>query len=149
MDATVIVLSAIHSISLEPVITALQQMRITVEAVVMDGESISRDKAVVEKYNSDPLNYRGGVPARTGGEINRVIGIIQANMEKITLPILIMHGTDDRLADPQGSKDLYTNVGSADKTLKLYERLYHEIFNEPEQNQVIADMVQWLDAHLN
>jgi alpha-beta hydrolase superfamily lysophospholipase len=117
--------------------------------VVLDGTAISRDQEVVEKYDSDPLNYRGGVPARTGGEMNRIIKFIKANMEKITLPILIMHGTADRLADPQGSKELYARVQSADKTLKLYEGLYHEILNEPEQGEVIADMVQWLDAHLN
>ena len=117
--------------------------------IVLDGTAISRDQAVVDKYDSDPLNYRGGVPARTGGEMNRVIKFINANMEKITLPILIMHGTADRLADPQGSKDLYARVQSADKTLKLYEGFYHEILNEPEKDQVIADMVQWLDAHLN
>ncbi|MDX9863430.1 MAG: alpha/beta hydrolase [Anaerolineaceae bacterium] len=117
--------------------------------IVLDGTAISRDQAVVDKYDSDPLNYRGGVPARTGGEMNRIIKFINANMEKITLPILIMHGTADRLADPQGSKDLYARVQSADKTLKLYEGFYHEILNEPEKDQVLADMVQWLDAHLS
>jgi len=117
--------------------------------IVLDGTAISRDQAVVDLYDSDPLNYRGGVPARTGAEMNRVIKIIQENLEKITLPLLVMHGTDDRLADPQGSKDLYERAQSVDKTLKLYEGFYHEILNEPQKGQVIADMAQWMDAHLN
>jgi len=131
------------------VASVLSKIAPKMPTVVLDGTAISRDQAVVEKYDSDPLNYRGGVPARTGGEMNRIIKFIKANMEKITLPILIMHGTADRLAAPQGSKDLYARVQSTDKTLKLYEGFYHEILNEPEQGEVIADMVQWLDAHLN
>jgi acylglycerol lipase len=131
------------------VASVLSKIAPKMPTIVLDGTAISRDQAVVDKYDSDPLNYRGGVPARTGGEMNRVIKFIKTNMEKITLPILIMHGTEDRLADPQGSKDLYANVKSADKTLRLYDGLYHEILNEPEQGEVIADMVQWLDAHLN
>ena len=117
--------------------------------IVLDGTAISRDQDVVQKYDSDPLNYRGGVPARTGGEINRTVKFIQANMEKVTLPVLIMHGTADRLSDPQGSKDLYARAQSSDKTLKLYEGFYHEIMNEPQQAEVLADIAGWLDARLD
>lgn len=120
-----------------------------VNTIVLDGDAISRDPEMVKLYNSDPLNYRGGVPALAGAEMNRIVKYIQANMEKIDVPILIMHGSADRLSDPQGSRDLYVRAKSADKTLKMYEGLYHEILNEPEKNEVMADMVQWLDAHLN
>jgi acylglycerol lipase len=133
-------------VKLAGVLSALAPKMPTIK---LDGTAISRDEAVVRRYDSDPLNYRGGVPARTGAEINRVIKLIQANMEKVTLPVLIMHGTADRLSDPQGSKDLYARAQSADKTLKLYEGLYHEIMNEPQQGEVLADIVQWLDGHLN
>ncbi|MCD4672821.1 MAG: lysophospholipase [Anaerolineaceae bacterium] len=127
----------------------VSKIALNLPTIVLDGTFISRDEEVVRKYDSDPLNYRGGVPVRTGAEINRIIKFIQANMEKITLPVLIMQGTADRLSDPQGSKDLYARAQSADKTLKLYEGLYHEILNEPEQDEVIKDIVQWLDAHLS
>jgi alpha-beta hydrolase superfamily lysophospholipase len=59
-----------------------------------------------------------------------------------------MHGTEDQLAAPEGSRLLYERVASADKTLKLYEGLHHEILNEPEKDQVIADIVDWLDARI-
>ena len=81
-------------------------------------------------------------------EIVRATRRIQAQMEAITLPLLILHGTADRLTDVEGSKQLYARAGSKDKTLKLYEGLYHEILNEPEKAQVLDDVVQWLDAHL-
>ncbi|HEX9975406.1 MAG TPA: alpha/beta hydrolase [bacterium] len=115
--------------------------------IKIDSGSISRDSEVVKKYNNDPLVYRGGIPGRTGAEFNRAIKLIQKDMEAIDLPILIMHGTADRLSDPEGSKQLYERVQSKDKTLKLYEELYHEILNEPEKEKVLADIVEWLDAH--
>jgi alpha-beta hydrolase superfamily lysophospholipase len=114
----------------------------------LDSSLISRDPEVVKRYDNDPLVHRGGVPARTGAELFQAIKHIQAQMETVTLPLLIMHGTVDALADPEGSKELYARARSSDKTLKLYEGLYHEVLNEPEKAQVLADVVQWLDAHL-
>jgi lysophospholipase len=69
-------------------------------------------------------------------------------MPEIKLPILIMHGTADRLCDPEGSQVLYERVSSKDKTLKLYDGFYHEIFNEPGREQVFADMETWLATHI-
>jgi alpha-beta hydrolase superfamily lysophospholipase len=58
--------------------------------------------------------------------------------------LLLLHGGDDALASPEGSRFLNEHAGSADKTLKIYPGLYHEIFNEPERLQVFADMEDWL-----
>ncbi|MCX5852726.1 MAG: lysophospholipase [Deltaproteobacteria bacterium] len=113
----------------------------------LDCSAISRDPEVIRKYDTDQLVYRGGTPARTGAEIVKAIGIIQERMAEITLPILIMHGTGDRLANVDGSKELYKRARSKDKALKLYEGFYHEILNEPEKEQVLRDIVAWLDAH--
>jgi alpha-beta hydrolase superfamily lysophospholipase len=59
-----------------------------------------------------------------------------------------MHGTEDRLCNPEGSQMLYDLVGSSDKTLKLYKGFYHEVFNEPEHDKVMADVETWLSAHI-
>ena len=117
-------------------------------AMKLDGSSVSRDPAVIERYNNDPLNFRGAVPARTGANLIEAIDRIQAGMSSIKLPILLMHGTADRLTTPEGSQMLYDHVSSIDKTIKLYEGLYHEIFNEPEQDQVLTDTITWCDVHL-
>lgn len=114
----------------------------------LDGTAVSRDPEVVKKYDSDPLNYRGGIPARSGAEFNRAMKQIQNQMGAITLPLLIMHGTGDRLADPAGSKQLYERAQSSDKTLKLYEGFYHEILNEPEKETVMGDIVEWVNERL-
>jgi alpha-beta hydrolase superfamily lysophospholipase len=117
-------------------------------AVKLNSADICRDPEVVAAYDADPLNYRGGILARTGAEIIKATRQITAGSAAITLPILIMHGTADKLADVSGSQELYDAVGSQDKTLKLYKGFYHEILNDPEQDLVKADMIAWLDAHL-
>ena len=64
------------------------------------------------------------------------------------LAVLLMRGTDDRLCAPQGSDDFFRAAGSVDKTIKHYEGLYHEIFNEPERDEVLADLAAWLRERL-
>ncbi len=108
--------------------------------------TVSRDPAVVASYESDPLVYRGGIPAGTLVAIGRAITRIQAGMESITMPLLLLHGTADELCEPEGSKQLDARAGSTDKTLKLYEGLAHEVLNEPEKEEVLGDLREWLDA---
>jgi alpha-beta hydrolase superfamily lysophospholipase len=115
---------------------------------VVDASGISRDKSVVDAYVNDPLVFRGKVPARMGTELVRIWKQLPEQMPSIKLPVLIMHGFADQLADPRGSKLLYERVGSKDKTLKLYDNCYHEICNEPEREQVFMDMQAWLAKHI-
>jgi acylglycerol lipase len=115
---------------------------------VLDASTISRDKAVVDAYVRDPLVYRGKVPARTGAELAKMWKTLPEQMPEIKLAILIMHGSADKLSAPAGSRLLYKRAGSKDKTLKLYKGFYHEIFNEPEHKQVMADVEAWLKKHL-
>lgn len=114
----------------------------------LKSEKISRDPDVVAGYDSDPLVHRGRMQAGTASAIIRATRAIDAQMEAITLPLLILHGTSDDLTDPDGSRRLYQRAGSPDKTLKLYDGLYHEVLNEPEKQQVLSDILDWLDAHV-
>ncbi len=114
----------------------------------INSNTISRDKNVVNLYNSDSLVYHGGTRARTGAEIIRGTKIIKKRMNHITTPILIMHGSSDRLVDPIGSHLLYRGISSKDKTLKIYQEFYHEIFNEIGKEKVFKDMCGWLEKRL-
>jgi acylglycerol lipase len=116
--------------------------------VALDSTAVSRDPVVVQRYQTDPMVYHGKFLARTAAELLSAMNRIQAGWETLTMPLLVMHGTEDRLAHPTGSKQLHAHARATDKTLKLYQGLYHEIFNEPEQEQVFRDMCDWLDAHL-
>lgn len=116
---------------------------------VIEAAAISRDKEVVSAYVRDPLVYRGKISARLSIELVRAMQVLPSQMSRIHLPLLIMHGTADRLSDPEGSQILYAKAGSPDKTLKLYAGFYHEIFNEPGCAQVFTDMEAWLWAHVS
>lgn len=111
----------------------------------IEAKGVSRDPAVVAAYENDPLVCRGKIPVRTGAEILHALeSEVPRLVPRITLPVLVMYGAADVLSNPQGSDDFYRLVGSTDKTLKRYEGLYHEIFNEPERLQVFADVEGWL-----
>lgn len=114
----------------------------------IEASAVSRDQSVVDAYVNDPLVYRGKIRSRLGIEIIKAMQVLPSQMRRIHLPILIMHGTADRLSDPKGSEILYDTVNSKDKTLKLYGGFYHEVFNDPERERVFADMEAWLAAHV-
>jgi acylglycerol lipase len=111
-------------------------------------EQISRDPAVVQAYHEDPLVYRGKIKARTGAEILAAMEGLPARLPRLALPLLLLHGTDDRICALTGSTMVHDTVSSADKTLHRYEGLYHEVFNEPEREQILTDLLRWLDQHL-
>jgi alpha-beta hydrolase superfamily lysophospholipase len=110
----------------------------------LDSRDVSRDPAVVAAYDDDPLNHRGPVPAGTGATLLAIEGRIVPEAGRITEPVLVVHGERDRLADVEGSRALAGALGSDDVTLRTYPGLYHEVFNEPERDQVLADVVAWL-----
>ena len=111
--------------------------------------AVSRRPEVVRSYVEDPLVYHGKISARLGAElINTLERYLPPRLSEITLPVLIMYGTEDRLSNPSGCQFLFDSVKSSDKTLRKYEGLYHEIFNEPEREKVYADIEQWLSRQL-
>lgn len=114
----------------------------------LDANGVSRDPAVVADYIADPLVNHGKMTARMVAELFKALHHIQANAKGITLPLLLLHGGEDLMASPAGSQFLHDNVGSVDNTLRIYPDLYHEIFNEPEQQDIFAEMLEWCDDHV-
>ena len=114
----------------------------------LDASAVSRDSAVVDDYEQDPLVFHGKIPARTVVNMFDAIDSAQRLAAKVELPLLLLHGSEDRLTAPQGSSDYQRNVSSADCDLKIYPGLYHEILNEPEREQVMQDVLLWLQSRL-
>jgi alpha-beta hydrolase superfamily lysophospholipase len=114
----------------------------------LDFNAISRDPAVVEAYMTDPLVYHGRVPAGVGRALLQVGETMPQRAPALTAPLLVVHGSDDRLIPVDGSRRLVECVGSADVELTVYPGLYHEVFNEPERNQVLGDVVSWITKRL-
>ena len=104
---------------------------------------------MVAAYVNDPLVFHGKTPARLGAELLSAMLRVTAEAGVITLPITIVQGAEDGLVDPSGAQMLYDTVGSKDKTLKIYDGLYHEVFNEPERELVLKDVEDWLNSHLD
>jgi alpha-beta hydrolase superfamily lysophospholipase len=128
------------------VLAARLLSRLVPEASVslIDPSDLSRDPAVVAAYRDDPLVYHGKISIRLGTEMLRTMREIQRQMTRIKLPVLIMHGSADRLSNPAGSEMLFRGISSPDRALKQYPSLYHEILNEPECETVLSDLENWL-----
>ncbi|MBK8025421.1 MAG: alpha/beta hydrolase [Chloroflexi bacterium] len=109
--------------------------------------SLSRDPEVDRRVDADPLHYTGKLRVRTGMAINTASQWVRARLEDFRLPMLIFHGATDPLVTPEGSKLLHSRARSTDKQLTLYPDMRHESHNEYGKEQVIADVIAWLDKH--
>ena len=95
---------------------------------------------------SDPLIYHPAGPARTAGGLIEALETIWGGVDGIDVPVLALHGTADKATDPRGSAELVRRVRSKDRKLLLYRGLYHDLVREPEREQVMHDIEQWLEA---
>jgi alpha-beta hydrolase superfamily lysophospholipase len=112
----------------------------------LDLDDFSRDPQVVRACRSDPLVYQGAAPARTAATLLDALDAIEEHMGVVRVPLLAMHGSADRVTDPQGSRLLVARAGSTDKTLLVWPGLVHDLVHEPERAQVIDAIVSWIDA---
>lgn len=108
-------------------------------------DMVSRSPEVVARYERDPLVHDRAT-LRAAQQILNAQAHTLAQAQRLTLPLLMLIGTEDRLAAPAAGRQFFGDVSSADKTLHVYDGLYHEVLNEPERAAVLADLIQWLDA---
>ena len=125
----------------------LSRLAPTLGVLTLDAETISRDPAVVRDYRADPLNHNGKVRARTGTEMMLTAAAMPQRLRSLTLPLFVLHGSADRLVPTAASEMVTAHAGSTDLTRTVYPGLFHEPHNEPEKEQVLDDVVAWLDAH--
>ena len=114
----------------------------------LDANAISRDPAVVAAYNADPLVWHGKVPAGVARALMLVGESMPRRARAITKPVLVVHGSEDRLVPAAGSERMVECLAAEDVHLKVYPGLYHEVFNEPEQERVLDDVVSWIATRL-
>jgi acylglycerol lipase len=114
----------------------------------LKNEEFSRDPQVVRAMNEDPLIAHETQPTKTVAELVRADERLKKEFPLITLPVLILHGTADKVTNPKGSQLFYDSAGSTDKTLKLYEGHAHDLLNDHDRDKVMADIKAWIDAHL-
>lgn len=114
----------------------------------LKNEDFSRDPKAVEALNHDPLTANEVQPAATVAALVRADERLREEFPRITLPVLIMHGTDDKATVCHGSEFFYETAGSKDKTLKLYEGHYHDLLNDIGKEGVMGDIKAWLDKRV-
>jgi len=116
--------------------------------LALDASGISRDPSVVEKYMSDPLVSQEKLSARFLVGMTQAMELCKNQANSITLPMLVMHGSADVMTSPQGSQLLFEQLRSQDKQLKIYNDLFHEIFNEPEAENIFTEMIDWMSSRV-
>ena len=148
--AGLIVLAAAIRVDSPPIVAAAAPLSALLTpnfpALDVPNSAFSRDSAVVADMDKDPLIYQPPGPARSIGGLVAAIEKIWAHADEIDVPILGLHGTADKATDPRGTIDLVNGVHSSDKKLLLYKGLYHDMFHEPEHEQVLGDVFAWLKA---
>lgn len=138
------------------VISPIQKAVVNVLSVILpklpllqlEANDVCHDPAVVEAYKNDPYVFTGKIRVRLISEILRTADRVLSNAANITIPMLMLHGGDDKMASPAGSEKLYAAVSSPDKTIKIYPGLYHEIFLEPEKLSIYAEIQAWIEARI-
>lgn len=114
----------------------------------LKNEDFSRDPIAVRALNSDPLTPNETQPAKTVAALVRANERLRREFPRITLPVLILHGTADKATMPSGSQFFYDTAGSRDKTLKLYDGHFHDLLNDVGKAAVLADIRAWIDSKL-
>jgi acylglycerol lipase len=115
-------------------------------AMKIDAALLSRNAAIVEANRNDPLVHHGAIPARTGAEILLAMARIERGRAGLQVPLLVYHGTADKLTEPDGSRAFGQHAGSPDKTLTLHEASYHETMNDLDRERVIGELLAWIEA---
>lgn len=109
---------------------------------------VSRDPKVVEAYVNDPLNLKEFTTWLMSEVLIRGARWLMDNTGSYAYPCLILHGGKDQIVTPDSSQQFYERMGSKDKSLKIYDSLYHEILNEPEKDTVIEDIHSWIEKRI-
>ncbi|XP_032762023.1 monoglyceride lipase isoform X4 [Rattus rattus] len=116
----------------------------------IDSSVLSRNKTEVDRYNSDPLICHAGVKVCFGIQLLNAVSRVERAMPRLTLPILLLQGSADRLCDSKGAYLLMESSPSQDKTLKMYEGAYHVLHKElPEvTNSVLHEINTWVSHRI-
>jgi alpha-beta hydrolase superfamily lysophospholipase len=117
-------------------------------ALKLPMEDFSRDPAWVAELLADPYTKDEKQPVETVAAFVRAGDRLEQEFGRITLPVLIMHGTADKATRPDGSQEFFDHAGSADKQLILYEDYYHDLLNDLGKERVFADILGWIGARL-
>ena len=116
----------------------------------LDAAKISRDQNVVHAYEDDPLVH-DRVSARFFTELLAAMESVNLQASDLKVPVLMQVAGEDHLVNAESSRHFFDSLTAEDRTLLVYDDLYHEIYNAPEKdkNRVLDDLVAWLEKRMN
>jgi len=115
--------------------------------VGMDLSGLARDPAVIEAVLADPFFHRRGT-ARLSTEVTAAIDRVQSGAARLSTPLLLLHGSADRMVPPDGTREFFAKVRWPDRELREYPGGYHGIFADLGYEQVLEDVRRWIDDRL-
>jgi alpha-beta hydrolase superfamily lysophospholipase len=114
-------------------------------AIPLRPEWLSHDRHVTAGYLADDQIRRATTP-RWATEVDEAQRTLRRRAGEIKLPLLMMLGGSDPIADPGVSQQVFAALGSEDKQLALYPGFLHEVLNETERHRVVSDLTAWLSV---
>jgi alpha-beta hydrolase superfamily lysophospholipase len=115
--------------------------------VGMDLNGLARDPSVIEMVLSDPFFHRRGT-ARLSTEVTAAISRVQRRAAELSVPVLILHGSADRMVPPDGSRSFFGKLSHPDREFREYPETYHALFADLNHAEVLGDLERWLAAHI-
>lgn len=130
------------------VIKGLSHVAPHAHSITLSNKDFSRDPAVVAAMDQDPLIAHESQPFATAAALVRADERLKASFPQIVLPVFVIHGAEDKAAKPDGSRRFHSEAGAADKTLKIYPDRFHDMLNDIGKEEVMADILAWIDARM-
>jgi alpha-beta hydrolase superfamily lysophospholipase len=115
--------------------------------VGMDLSGLARDPKVIETVVSDPLFHRRGT-ARLSTEVTAAISRVHAGAPDLAVPLLILHGSADRMVPADGSREFFSKVRYPDREFRDYPDAYHGLFADIGHQTVLADLGRWIEERI-
>ncbi|KAL5733342.1 hypothetical protein ACOSP7_032684 [Xanthoceras sorbifolium] len=111
-----------------------------------------KEPHIRQEIRANPYCYKGRPRLKTGRELLRVSMDLEHRLQEVTIPFIVLHGEEDKVTSKDVSKQLYDSASSSDKTLKLYETMWHGLlYGEPPENIeiVFKDIIDWLEKRVS
>lgn len=128
------------------IVAAVSRIAPRLGVLRLKNRDFSRDPAAVAALEGDPLIHGEVQPARTVAAMLRANDRLEREFSRLTLPVLILHGTADRATKPQGSRFFFEHTSSKDRTLELLDGYAHDLLNDTGREHAMGIVLGWLDA---
>jgi alpha-beta hydrolase superfamily lysophospholipase len=114
--------------------------------VAFDPLDVSRDPAAGASYAADPLVYHGQYKRGLLEAEVEALDQFAAHIDKLTMPVAVLHGTEDPFVPYQRSVQAVNDMPTDDVTIHLYDGGRHEVLNEVNRDEVISDLASWIET---